>query len=103
MLDHGCETKNLASSSVPQWPLALCALLLARPDAECRDVEYNHNESKKIHAHHQSDAHVHRYDACQPEEPRPPYPNENWIADFDQTDRNSEDRQRVFEVNKDLG
>ena len=72
-------------------------------DAERGQIQYDHNESKQIQSHCQSDGGVHCQNANQPKEPGLLHPNENWITDFDQTDRNSEDGQRVFESNQNVG
>ena len=71
-------------------------------DAERGQIQYDHNKSKQIHSHRQSDGGVHCQNANQPKESGLLHPNENWITDFDQTDRNSEDGQRVFESNQNV-
>jgi len=55
-------------------------------DAERREIQYNHNKSKQIHSHRQSDCGVHCQNANQPKESGLLHPNENWVADLDQAD-----------------
>lgn len=72
-------------------------------NAERSQIQYNHNQSKQIQSHRQSNNDVHRQDAHQPKESGCLHPNEKWITDFDYTDRNSEEGQRVFESNQNVG
>jgi hypothetical protein len=66
-------------------------------DAERGQIQYNHNQSKQIHSHRQSDCGVHCQNTNQPKEPGLLDPNENRIPDLNQADCNSENRQRVLE------
>jgi len=68
-------------------------------DAERGQIQYDHNESKQIQSDSQSDCGMHRQNANQPKKSGLRHPNENWITDFGQIDRNSEDAQGVFESN----
>jgi hypothetical protein len=54
--------------------------------AERGQIQYNHNKSKQIHSHRQSDGGGHCQNANQPKESGLLDPNKNWITDFDQTD-----------------
>ena len=72
-------------------------------DGERGQIQYDHNESKQIQSDCQSDCGMHRQNANQPKKSGLLHPNENWITDFEQTDRNSEDGQRVFELNQNVG
>ena len=55
-------------------------------DAERGQIQYNHDKSKQIHSHHQSDCGVHGQNANQPKESGLLDPNENRITDLDQAD-----------------
>jgi hypothetical protein len=55
-------------------------------DAERGQIQYNHNKSKQIHSHRQSDCGVHCQNANQPKESGLLDPNENWVTDLDQED-----------------
>ena len=54
--------------------------------AERGQIQYNHNKSKQIHSHRQSDCGVHCQNAKQPKESGLLGPNENWVTDLDQAD-----------------
>ena len=58
----------------------------ANTDAERGQIQYNHNKSKQIHSHRQSDCGVHCQNANQPKESGLLHPNENRITDLDQAD-----------------
>jgi hypothetical protein len=55
-------------------------------DAERGQIQYNHNKSKQIHSHRQSDGSVHCQNAKQPKESGLLDPNENRVTDLDQAD-----------------
>ena len=55
-------------------------------DAERGQIQYNHNKSKQIHSHRQSDCGVHCQNANQPKEAGLLDPNENWVTELDQAD-----------------
>jgi hypothetical protein len=52
-------------------------------DAERSQIQHNHNQSKQIHSHRQSNCGVHSQNANQPEESGFLNPNENRITDLD--------------------
>ena len=102
----GIRGRVAASKETADVPRAASGILDERnpnTDAERGQIQDNHNKSKQIHSHRQSDCDMHCQDANQPKESGLLHPNENWITDFDQTDRNSEDGQRVFESNENVG
>ena len=72
-------------------------------DRESGQIQYDHNESKQIQSDCQSDCGMHRQNANQPKKSGLLHPNKNWITNFEQTDRNSEDGQGVFESNQNVG
>jgi hypothetical protein len=55
-------------------------------DAERGQIQYDHDKSKQIESHHQSDCGVHCQNANQPKESGLLDPNENWVTDLDQAD-----------------
>ena len=55
-------------------------------DAKRGQIQYDHNKSKQIHSHRQSDCGVHCQNANQPKELGLPDPNENWVTELDQAD-----------------
>jgi hypothetical protein len=55
-------------------------------DAERGQIQYNHNKSKQIHSHRQSDCDMHRQNANQPKESGLLNPNENRVTDLNQAD-----------------
>ena len=55
-------------------------------NAECGKIQYDHDESEKIHAHCQSDGDVHRQNANQPDEPGLFHPNEEYVTNFEKAD-----------------
>src|SRR5207247_193299 len=73
-----------------------------RRNAECRDIHDDHNEREEIQAHHQSNGSVHCQDTNKPNKASLFDPNENWVADLEQADRNAENRQNVFESDENI-
>src|SRR5262249_37734693 len=67
------------------------------------DIHDDHNEREKVQAHQQSNGGVHRQNTTKPNTARFFYPNENRVTDLEQTDRNSEHRQSVFESDENIG
>ena len=55
-------------------------------DAERGKIQYNHDKSKQIHSHRQSDRGVHCHNAKQPKESGLLHPNKNRVTDLDQAD-----------------
>jgi hypothetical protein len=54
--------------------------------AERGQIQHNHNESKQIHSHRQSDGGVHCQNTNQPKESGLLDPNENRVTDLNQAD-----------------
>jgi hypothetical protein len=55
-------------------------------DAECGQIQYNHNKRKQIHSHRQFDGGVPCQNANQPKESGLLDPNKNWVTELDQAD-----------------
>ena len=72
-------------------------------NAKCRQVHHNHDESEEVQPHHQSYGSMHHQNTTEPNPARPFQPNENWVTHLEQTNRNAEQRQSVFELNQKIG
>src|SRR4051812_44290153 len=81
----------------------LLALLCSRTYAKCRDIHDDHNKREKVQSHQQSYGRMHRQNTTEPNTARFFNPNKNRITDLEQTYRDSEHRQDVFESNKNIG
>src|SRR5437667_10335458 len=71
---------------IPRTATAMPDERNSNTDAERGQIQHDHTKSKQIHSHRQSDRGVHCQNANQPKESGLLHPNENGIADLDQTD-----------------
>ena len=62
--------------------------------AERGKIHYDHDQREKIHSPCQTDGDMHP--RMQTIQTNPVFQNEKYITKFDQTDRNSEDWQKIF-------
>ena len=60
------------------------------------EIEDNHDECEEVHVHRDANPDVHCTNADQPNLSRLAVPDKNWISDFQQTNKDSDDREEVF-------
>ena len=65
---------------------------------ERRHVENDHDESKEVHSHHEPNPKVHSANANQPDHACLAIPNQKWIPDFQETNRDSCDGEQRLPV-----
>ena len=71
--------------------------------AECRQIENDHDEREEIHPHREADPDVHCTNANQPNLSRLAVPNEKWISDFQETNKDSRDWEQIPPSHEYLG
>src|SRR4030095_11903886 len=71
--------------------------------AECRQIENDHDEREEMHPHREADPDVHCTNANQPNLSRLAVPNEKWISDLQETNKDSRDWEQVPPSHEYLG
>src|ERR671937_3203861 len=64
---------------------------------KCRHIKNDHDEREEIHPHGEADGDVHCTNAQQPNLSRLAVPDKKWISDFQQTNEDSRDWEKVLQ------
>src|SRR6266478_3441346 len=82
-------------------PRASCCL--NQPDrsgTECRKIQNDHDQGKKMKTHRNSDADVHSDNRSQTEQPCSFWPNQDWKSQLEQANGDPEHKQQWFPMDQ---